>query len=233
MLIQIEPRELHMIVVVIGIKGGTGKTTVAVHLAGWRQVAGRDTVLIDADRQETSRLWVERREEFGLTAPQCVQQFGRSVRQAGIGMARRFDDVVIDIGAGDDIAIETVLRIADVGVVPLQPNEFDIWTLPDVNAYAEDAQAINPELRVLAVLNRAPTHPSNKDTNAALAALRQCEGIEASPCVVKERTAIRRVVPTGRLIDETSSRDNQAVSELARVYSMVFKDELEHLATPA
>ena len=49
-----------MIVAVIGIKGGTGKTTVAVHLAGWRQLSGKDTILIDADRQETSRLWVER-----------------------------------------------------------------------------------------------------------------------------------------------------------------------------
>lgn len=222
-----------MIVAVIGIKGGTGKTTVAVHLAGWRQVSGRDTVLIDADRQETSRLWVERREELGLTAPQCVQQFGRSVRQTGVGMARRFDDVVIDIGAGDDIAIETVLRIADVAVVPLQPNEFDVWTLPDLNAYAEDAQAVNPDLRVSAVLNRAPTHPSNKDTNAALAALGQCAGIDASACIVKERTAIRRVVPTGRLIDETSGRDVQAVSELAQVYSMAFMDDLQHVAASA
>ena len=222
-----------MIVAVIGIKGGTGKTTVAVHLAGWRQLSGNDTILIDADRQETSRLWVERRQELNLTSPECMQQFGRSVRQAGLGMSRRFDDVVIDIGAGDLIAIETVLRIADFGVIPLQPNEFDVWTLPDLNAYAEDAQALNPNIRFSAVLNRAPTHRSNKDTDATLEALRQCKGINASPCVIKERTSIRRVVPTGRLINETSSRDPQAISELAQVYRTVFSDEVASLAQSA
>ncbi len=222
-----------MIVAVIGIKGGTGKTTVAVHLAGWRQLSGNNTILIDADKQETSRLWVERRQELDLTSPECMQQFGRSVRQAGLGMSRRFDDVVIDIGAGDLIAIETVLRIADVGVIPLQPNEFDVWTLPDLNAYAEDAQALNPDIRFSAVLNRAPTHRSNKDTNATLEALRQCNGINTSPCVIKERTSIRRVVPTGRLINETSSRDPQAICELAQVYRTVFSEEVAPLAQSA
>lgn len=222
-----------MIVAVMGIKGGTGKTTLAVHLAGWRQLSGNDTILIDADRQETSRLWVERRQELDLPSPECMQQFGRSVRQAGLGMARRFDDVVIDIGAGDLIAIETVLRIADVGVMPLQPNEFDVWTLPDLNTYAEDAQALNPELRISAVLNRAPTHRSNKDTNATLEALRQCNGINTSPCIVKERTSIRRAVPTGRLINETSSLDYQAINELAQVYRTVFSEEVTSLAQSA
>ena len=222
-----------MIVAVIGIKGGTGKTTVAVHLAGWRQLSGNDTILIDADRQETSRLWVERRQELDLPSPECMQQFGRSVRQAGLGMARRFDDVVIDIGAGDLIAIETVLRIADVGVMPLQPNEFDVWTLPDLNAFAEDAQALNPDLRISAVLNRAPTHRSNKDTNSTLEALRQCNGINTSPCIVKERTSIRRAVPTGRLINETSSLDHQAINELAQVYRTVFSEEVTPLAQTA
>ena len=40
-----------MIVVVAAEKGGTGKSTLAVHLAGWSTRTGRDVLLVDADRQ--------------------------------------------------------------------------------------------------------------------------------------------------------------------------------------
>ncbi|HYO90311.1 MAG TPA: ParA family protein, partial [Pyrinomonadaceae bacterium] len=43
-----------MIIVVGGIKGGSGKTTVATNLAVIRSAEGHDVLLIDADDQETS-----------------------------------------------------------------------------------------------------------------------------------------------------------------------------------
>ena len=43
-----------MIIVIGGIKGGSGKTTVATNLAVIRSGEGKDVLLIDADDQETS-----------------------------------------------------------------------------------------------------------------------------------------------------------------------------------
>ena len=43
-----------MIVVVGGIKGGSGKTTVAINLAVLRASGGHDVLLVDADDQETA-----------------------------------------------------------------------------------------------------------------------------------------------------------------------------------
>ena len=43
-----------MIIVTGGIKGGSGKTTIATHLAVMRAQNNSDTLLIDADDQETS-----------------------------------------------------------------------------------------------------------------------------------------------------------------------------------
>ena len=58
-----------MITAVIGEKGGCGKSTIAVHLAGWRKAAGHEVLLIDSDRQGTATLWAEARDDRGLAVP--------------------------------------------------------------------------------------------------------------------------------------------------------------------
>jgi chromosome partitioning protein len=44
-------------------KGGVGKSTVAVHLAAWCYREGRRTVLVDADAQGASSLWLQEEAE--------------------------------------------------------------------------------------------------------------------------------------------------------------------------
>src|SRR5215213_6591127 len=58
-----------MIVVVGGIKGGSGKTTVATNLAVIRAAEGRDMILIDADDQETASDFTILRNERQPDAP--------------------------------------------------------------------------------------------------------------------------------------------------------------------
>ena len=150
-----------MIIAVIGQKGGCGKSTIAVHLAGWRTNIGKDVLLIDSDRQGTARHWSLTRSDENLPTPETIQQFDRSIGRSALNFSRRFDDVIIDVAGGDELAIATSLRIADMGIVPFQPNELDVWT----GGYLEDmvmpAQALNTKLRVLAVM-KPRAHPSCK-----------------------------------------------------------------------
>ena len=46
-----------MIVAVVNIKGGVGKTTTAIALATLAARAGLDTVVLDADEQSSASLW--------------------------------------------------------------------------------------------------------------------------------------------------------------------------------
>lgn len=69
-----------MIVLVGGQKGGVGKTTVTVNLAAMRSRAGRDVLLIDADRQGSANLWAGIRHEDSRNAPvPCVQKVGKGL----------------------------------------------------------------------------------------------------------------------------------------------------------
>src|SRR6188768_2160029 len=89
-------RVAHMIILIGGEKGGTGKSTVATNLSAGLALASRDVLLVDADRQGTARWWCDRRQETdGLAAVQCVQRYGR-LNGVVRDMASRFDDVVID-----------------------------------------------------------------------------------------------------------------------------------------
>ncbi len=213
-----------MIVAVIGEKGGTGKTTVAVHLACWRVISGREVMLIDADRQGSASIWIEIRQETSSRVPTSVQKFGRGLRGSVMDLSRRYDDIVVDIGAGDGPAIESILRIADSAVIPFQPSEMDIWTADLLNSLAGEAKEVNDGLEVTAFLNRAPAHRTAKDVRAALEALRSCTELTTSDYVVRERTSIRRAVPSGHLIDEWRPRDQKGLDELAQIYTLVFDE---------
>ena len=220
-----------MIIAVIGQKGGCGKSTIAVHLAGWRTNIGKDVLLIDSDRQGTARHWSLTRSDENLPTPETIQQFDRSIGRSALNFSRRFDDVIIDVAGGDELAIATSLRIADIGIVPFQPNELDVWT----GGYLEDmvmpAQALNTKLRVMAVLNRAPTHHASTDVRRAVEALSELECIEWTGHIVKERSALRRCVPAGSLIDEWNQpNDRNAIAEMDAVYQLLFEESACGLA---
>jgi len=51
-------------VLVASSKGGAGKTTIATNLAAYYAVDGKNTVLVDADRQGSSQRWAEKRAEM-------------------------------------------------------------------------------------------------------------------------------------------------------------------------
>src|ERR1700760_45773 len=123
-----------MIIVVGGIKGGSGKTTVATNLAVMRAADGRDVLLIDADDQETaSDFTILRNERIpaggGLHS---IKFTGPGVRTETLRLAGKYDDIIIDTGGRDTTSQRAALSVAHVLLVPFVPRSFDVWTLEKV-----------------------------------------------------------------------------------------------------
>ena len=136
-----------MIIVTGGIKGGSGKTTIATHLAVMRAQNNSDTLLIDADDQETSFDFSVLRnslEEENIPQYTCVKLSGKAVRSEILKMKSKYSDIIIDAGGRDTVNQRAALSVADKLIVPFVPRSFDLWTLDNVSSIVEEIKQINP-----------------------------------------------------------------------------------------
>jgi len=214
-----------MIVAVLGEKGGTGKTTLATNLAGMRATAGRQVLLVDADRQGSASYWAAKRRATTLPAVACLQKFGRALPRALRELAPRYDDVMVDVAAGDSQDLEEVLRVADRVLLPVQPAGLDVWTLGLLDERVAEAHGVNPTLVAFVVLNRASSNPRDRDTHDAQAAMAACAHLRVAAVVIRERVAIKRATPGGLSVKEYTPRDAKAAAELAQLYQLAFAEE--------
>lgn len=111
------------VVVVANPKGGVGKTTVATNIAGLFASQGHQVMLGDADRQQSSRLWLRLRPGEAPAISSWDVGEGRIAKPP-----KGTTHVVLDTPAGlHGRWMEDTLRSADKVVVPLSPSIFDIY----------------------------------------------------------------------------------------------------------
>jgi chromosome partitioning protein len=111
------------VVVVANPKGGVGKSTLATHVAGYLASRGHTVMLGDADRQQSSRLWL------GLRPAAARPIATWSVSADLIAKPPKgTTHVVLDTPAGlHGRRFNDVMKLADKVIVPLQPSVFDIF----------------------------------------------------------------------------------------------------------
>lgn len=107
-------------ILVANPKGGAGKTTLTINLAGWLASQDQSVSLLDLDRQKSATKWLARRPE---SLP--------VITISGTGK-KKSDWLIIDSPAGMhgknlDHAIKLVTRV----LVPISPSLFDIQASQD------------------------------------------------------------------------------------------------------
>ena len=110
-------------VLVASSKGGAGKTTIATNLAAYYAVDGKNTVLVDADRQGSSQRWAEKR--AGM--PNAVLGLSGLRRDWPKHVPEDAERVVIDSPAGIRSGeVGEYLDEVDAVIVPILPSAIDL-----------------------------------------------------------------------------------------------------------
>ena len=115
-------------VAVMSQKGGSGKTTVAAHLAVAAEAAGDGpTVLIDTDPQQTLTTWWELRE---AATPQLVATELADLGDKLQTLERmQFKLCIIDTPPALTEQNRQLLKLASLVVIPTRPSPNDLWAL--------------------------------------------------------------------------------------------------------
>lgn len=213
--------EVYVIVMIAGVKGGTGKTTIATNLAVIRAEAGKKLLLVDADEQRSTVIWANQRDVLGIETKWTTVSFGgKALRSQLLRMKDDYDDIIIDVGGRETTSLRASLSIADVCIVPFKPRSLDIWTLGDVKSVVAEMKPANPSLKVFAFINQADSKGSDNEDSKSI--LEDSEDITCIPITVGCRKAFANAASDGLSVIEMKIQDKKAVQEITQLYDFVY-----------
>jgi len=210
-----------------GEKGGTGKTTLATNMAALLALQGKDVLLLDTDRQETASFWAAVREEAGIVPRiACVQKFGKGLAAQVRDLAARYDEIIIDAGGRDSMELRYSLGVSDRAYIPVQPFQFDIWTIRQMDELVEMAQGLNEKLQAFIVLNRVSTNPAVREDEETrdFFQTESYQRLALLNSVIRDRIAFRKSARAGLSVVEWK-QDKKAVNEIYQLFKEVYGDK--------
>ena len=181
-------------------KGGSGKTTLSGHLAVQAQLAGAGpVVLIDIDPQGSlADWWNERQDEYPAFAQTTVSRLAADLevlRQQGFKLA------VIDTPPAITMAIQSVIQVAELIVIPTRPSPHDLRA---VGATVDLCERAGKPL--IFVVNAAT--PKARITSEAAVALSQHGTV--APVTIHQRTDFAASMIDGRTVMEVDPNGRSA-----------------------
>ncbi len=185
-----------------------------------RAAAGHDVLLIDADDQETDFTALRNERQANGAGYTSIKLTGAAVRTETLRLKTKYDDIVIDTGGRDTTSQRAALTVSEVLLVPFVPCSFDVWTVEKVAALVEEIKTVHPDLRPYIFINRADSRGS--DNADAVEVLREIESLTLIDAIIGQRKAFGNAAEEGLAVTELKQADPKAISEIERLYHLVF-----------
>lgn len=202
------------VITVFNQKGGCGKTTVAMSLAGCMGLRGYSALVVDMDPQGTASRWASAAPEerpFPASVMSLAPMEGKMHREVRNHM-ESFDTIFIDCPpAMNSAAPSSAMLVSDLSLIPLVPSPADIWAAESAKKLAATAQVTNETLMARVVANMV-----QKSTSLArdlLEILEEDQDFPVLKSMFGSRAAFREAQILGSTVHAVP-RARQAVDEV-------------------
>ena len=220
------------IIAIVNQKGGPGKSTVAMVLAGTLGRRGCKVLVVDADSEQGSAT------RWAASAPDDVP-FPASI--AGLGKTdaklhrevQKFvadhDYIVIDCppSANSPVA-QSALLIADLALVPVVPSPLDLWAGVAISKVIDAAAALNEHLTARLLINRQkPNTRLAAETRKILSAF----AIPLCKTQLGDREVYKHAAAYGQTVQGLGTGATAAITEVEALTDellSVLKGETDH-----
>ena len=208
------------IIALVNQKGGPGKTTLAMHLAGELARRGDRVMVADADPQATATRWASAAPK-DLPFPAAVR--GLAATDGHLHRELRkfidaFDVIVVDCPPSADSPISrSALLVADLALVPVIPSPPDLWAGLAIRETIDRVNTVNEALDARLVVNQ---RKPNTRLAASMAELLPRYGIPVLDTQIGDREAFRHAAAGGVTAADVP-RATVAAAEISR-----FADEV-------
>ena len=121
------------IISVCNLKGGAGKSTIAVNIAcAIQRELGKEAVVVDADKQATASIWAKPGKLGIRVVAKILQEAKPEDRYPGMlwitqikGMAEKDQCIIIDLPPGLQFSLAAVTAVSDLVLIPVNPSGID------------------------------------------------------------------------------------------------------------
>lgn len=145
-----------MILVIGSQKGGVGKSTLAVNIAGYLIEKNYSVMIVDADDQQSVMSWYNDRKE-SLTRIPVVSATG-NIKNTLFELSKHYDFVIADTAGRDSQELRSGLLAADKFITPLRPSQMDLDTVAHISDVFKTVLDYNEDVKGHVLLNMCPTN---------------------------------------------------------------------------
>jgi chromosome partitioning protein len=203
----------NMIIVIANSKGGVGKSTLAVHLAGWLHEQGHRVTLADCDSQQSSKEWIRE----AVPEVKAVRLDNPDMILNELPLLNAATDFVVADGPGGQTETSRALLLrADLAIVPAKASMLEVRALAQATEVLRVSQDIRGGLpRAVVVLSMVgKTYRLTADMIDAAAALNMPLASQAMTL----RQIYADAPGQGKVVWNMGSRAREAANEVNQIF---------------
>jgi chromosome partitioning protein len=205
------------VITICNQKGGSGKTTIAMHLGGTLSLKGKKVIIIDGDEQNSAVEWASLAPPDNPFPARVVNLWkaGKKIHQEIKKYVNDHDFIIVDCPpAADSPIAKSALIVSHLALVAFIPGALDMLAATRIRETIDDAMILNQNLISLLIINRLEL-----GTNLSQTVMNMIPsfGMPVAKTMLHKRVHYGESVLMGCVVHHLKKKTKDAVEEIERL----------------